>query len=303
MEHDRRVCPRCGEPTADYRFCESCRSHFESLTGISARAGASVRDPGQLAAQTPREAYGFEQASAEASNGDTDRITNDGLATAVHSKPEPCPAEDPTGAANAGTLDVAKLPTIGDQRLSDQPLRDVARLEEVLTILPAEAQRVDASTAPAKEVEPPTKEVEPPTRDLKSDSDWARLRQQVARLEQLLSMTSGSQTEDAPSNTAAQAEPQQVAARVLREAFWFEQAAAFRSNDAPAPRELEPEPEVAPVATPEHEPVEADPHPPAESYGSEPIIDQAPGQSWLAAACLLVLIGLVAVLTGRRLRA
>jgi hypothetical protein len=224
-----------------------------------------------------------------------DRITSDGPATAVQAQPEPRPAEDPAADTSTGVLDVAKLPTIGDDRLSDQPSHEVARLEDVLTIAPSEAPPADAGALPVNDVELPA-------RDLKSDSDWARLRQQVARLEQLLRITSADQTDRTAGSAAADPEPEYVAAHALREAFWFEQASAFRSSDAPAPPELEPDRDADPITTPEPEPAprEADPRPPAESYGSQPIVDPAQGRPWLAVVCLLALIGLVAVLTGRR---
>lgn len=285
MEHDRRACPRCGEPAGDYRFCESCRSHLESLMGIPAHAGARASDSGELAAQAPREALGFEQSSAGASNGDADRITSDASATAVQVQPEPHPAEARTDDGGPA-VDVAKLPSIADERAGDQPPREVARLEEVLTIAPSEGPPAPVSVAPPQEVELPTT-------GLSSDSDWARLRRQVARLEQLLSTTSADHTEGAAVSPPPAKVPEYVAADALREAFWFEQASAFKSIGPP----VAPEPEAQITAQPEL--CVAEPQPYAQPL---PVVELGSQRPLLATLCLIALLGLVAVLTGRSLR-
>jgi hypothetical protein len=352
MEHDQRVCPRCGEPAGDGRLCESCRSHLDSLGGIPA--------PPCPAAQAPREVPRLEPALAAASNGDSDRLTSEASAAALQVDPDPRPAENLTGDANAGTLEIAKLSTSADERVSDraQPAREVARFEQVLTTASTDGtDRIAASTAadampevrparteadetPAEVNAAPVREVELPTSDDGRDSDWARLRREVARLEQVLTIASTSGTDRIAAETAADAmpevqparteaddtpgddaapvaevepvaeievptsdevhagEPSYMAADALRQAFWFEQASALRSNgdgegtirqalQAAVP-EVDPDPYTAVSTTSNVEP--------------EPGEAQTSRRPWVAAVCLLALIALVAVLTGRDLR-
>jgi hypothetical protein len=253
MEHDQRVCPRCGEPAGDYSFCEACRSQLDSLSGIV------------TAAQAPREVR-IEQARAAASNGDSDRITSEASATAVQVDRDPGPAEN----------------LIADANAKAQAPPEVARFEEVMTIAPPV---VDAA---------PAAEVELPTRDTPREIDWARLRREVARLEQAMTMATGAAAAPAAPveadnklDAAHVSEPGYVAADLLREAFWFEQASAFKSKADPeatqhqAPQAPEPEPAPAPYT-----------------------VDWAPAKQrhGIATMCILALIGLAAVLTGRGIR-
>jgi hypothetical protein len=147
----------------------------------------------------------------------------------------------------------ALLPSTGEERGTDlaPPARDVARLEDVLKISPAPA----SVSVPPPAVEEAAVEVE------------AEPTVEVASI--------------APPSA-----PDYVAAQELREAFWFEQAAAFTA--APAPRQ---EPEPAAV---EEEAVSCDLEPEPEA--------EADASGWLTALVLLTLLALVMLLTGRRPR-
>jgi hypothetical protein len=134
MEPDQRVCPRCGKPAGEYRFCEACRAHIDSLTGIPAQAGA---DAGESAAQVMREVLRLEEALAAVSKGISERIAA-AAATGEQLHPEPLAPE--RSQPGEGTLE--RFPPAGpEERLIEatQPPHDVARLEEVLTPAPRRA--------------------------------------------------------------------------------------------------------------------------------------------------------------------
>ena len=152
MENNQRVCPRCGEPAGDYRFCRSCRAHMDSLAATATPAAARASsahpvDPNYLAAQVLR----LEQALAAASEGIGDRLGG-APATAVQVEAESRPAEPITGDVAAVSLERATLP-------------DVARLEDVLTVAPTDPSVQPAPPAePAAHVSaPPAEEIERPT--------------------------------------------------------------------------------------------------------------------------------------------
>ena len=238
MQHDQRICPRCGEPAGDYRFCQSCSTQMDSLTSIPTPGAANLADPSYLAAQVLR----LEQALADASKGISDRIAGE-ASTAVQVEPESRPRPD---------------------SLLQSP-RQVARLEEVLTVGPAE-----------KLVPPPVQKLVPPP----VEKPETRLPEQSV---------------PPPSPAELPAEPAYVAAQLLREAFWFEQASAFKPSrceqQAPteAPQPVVPEAAPAPCPQPEAAVV---------ALAVEP-----PGRSrWMTALCVLALIALVALLTGRKPR-
>ncbi len=302
MEHDQRVCLRCAEPAGDYRFCESCRSHIDSLTRV-ARAGTHAGDPIDPAAQVPREVQRFEQASAAASNGDSDGTTSEAPAAAVQIDPDPRPAENLTGDASAGVLQIAKLSTSVNEHVSDRAHapREVARFEQVMTIKSTDGtDRVAAKAAAA---------AMPEVQGARTEADDTTAEVNAAPVREVELPT---------SDEAHASEPSYVAADALRDAFWFEQASAFKSNgdgegatqQAPAVAmpEGDPDPYTADGTTSNvrPDPCEGDARQCAQPNGSRsvvpPWIGQASQRHSIAAICLLALIGLVAVLTGRELR-
>ena len=86
MEHDQRVCPRCGEPAGDRRFCEACRAQI---------AGTHATDLSSPATHALREVLRLEEALAAASKGISDRIAARATGTAVQVEPESRPAATP----------------------------------------------------------------------------------------------------------------------------------------------------------------------------------------------------------------
>lgn len=283
MEHDQKICPRCGEPAGDYSFCHTCRAHLDSLNGIPGHAGTATSDAGYPATQALREILRLEEALAAASKGISDRIAARSSAAAVQVDPDPRPAD--TLAASGETLEIVETPTGDDVLMSDlvlQPVRDVARLEEVLKVAPAD------KVEPAAEVISPASEaVELPVDERVS-----------APVEEI--------TEEHASA------PIYVAAHALREAFWFEQAAAFKSHGQITRRP--PEPEVRAVE-PEHrattDPASSVAPPNLEAAAQPSAHDEAsPSAGWIwmghtsrnnfvAALCLLTLIGMVLMLIRR----
>jgi hypothetical protein len=254
MENDQRVCPRCGEPAGDYRFCGYCRAHMDSLTGtptpVATHAtSAQVADPTYLAAQVLR----LEQALAAASQGIGDRIAG-APSAAVQVEAEPRPAEPISGDVAAVSLERATFP-------------EVARLEDVLTVAPA-----DPGASAATPVDPATHVTAPPAEEL----------ERLAIAE------------------APLAEPIYVAAQALREAFWFEQTAAFRApqtplSDAPAAEPARLESVPPPIAQ------QASVQAAADLPTAAPELPSAmtSRSRWLAVMWVLAVLALVAALTGR----
>lgn len=302
MEHDQKVCPRCGKPAGEYRFCGSCRSHFEVLVGIPTPAVAHASEPSHAAAHGPRELIA-------AADGGSDRSTGGAPAAAVEVAPDPHVADEQ--AAETSAPELAKLPSTAGDRLSEASpaQREVARFEDLLTIVPepeAEPASVDADDPTADAVAAAAVEaVELAAR--RRDIDWARLRREVARLDDLLSLarTDAGDGVETPLPEVV-SEPVYLAADALRAAFWYEQASAFKSNGErerpasqppPAPKpEVEPAPAAADSRIADLQP-EARPRSITRLW-----LDQASDHPRVATACLLALIGLVAMLTGRDLR-
>jgi hypothetical protein len=295
MEHDQRVCPRCGEPAGGYGFCQSCRSHIDSLTGTPAHAGAHATDPSYLAAQVLR----LEQALAATSKGISDRIAAGPPAAAVQVDADPRPGENSGGDASDGTLERAKLLTGADERVSGAPraAREVARLEDVLTV----ASTDDLDRIAAKTVTPAVPNVEP----AQNDADDTTHDVNAAPGDEVELPTSAEKRASAPTS---------VAAHVLREAFWFEQSAFWSNGDGnettpPAPQAaaagLDRDRDAADStrSNAEPDPSDADARPCAQHDSSRSArsfwMGQTSGRHWAAALCLLALVGLVVVLTGR----
>jgi hypothetical protein len=177
--------------------------------------------------------------------------------------------------------------------------REVARLEQALTMATGAAATTETQPASTGADETPAHvdaavEVDHPTTAPAREIDWERLRREVARLEQAMTMATGAAAAPAAPveadnklDAAHVSEPGYVAADLLREAFWFEQASAFKSKADPeatqhqAPQAPEPEPAPAPYT-----------------------VDWAPAKQrhGIATMCILALIGLAAVLTGRGIR-
>ena len=274
MEHDKRICPRCGQSAGDHGFCERCRAHIESLTGIPIHAGSHAAEVASPTTQVLHEVMRLEEALAAVSKGISERIAAGASTVEVDSDVRP--SEKLPVDLSEGVL----LPSTADERASDvaQRPREVARLEDVLTV---------SSPPPiAASVAPPTV---PELEGAQLQSDGTTVEAQAA---------------EAISVAPPVSTPMYVAAQALREAFWFEQASAF--NGVPAARQVPTavtESVAPPAATEstisdvaaqavgnaEPAPRELDP-PVAESNG------------WVTAIFLLTLVALVMLLTGRRPR-
>ncbi len=214
MEHDQRVCPRCGEPAGNYRFCQSCRSHIDSLTGIPTRAAtyagdaaASVEAP-EEGARLEQALVRLEQAMAAASKVSSDRAAGPASAAALEVNSPPPPPAERSPRANSGAVEITTLRTSPDDRGSDrhQTSREVARLEDVLSVPSPKPPSADVKAAP---VETPAAERITP-----------------------------SPVKAPERRPAEKREPGYVNAQTLREAFWFEQASA-RPSVAPPVESVE----------------------------------------------------------------
>jgi hypothetical protein len=82
-EHDQRLCPRCGKPAGNARFCPTCGLSVDSLTGSAAPGQWRGGEPTYPVAQAPVEAPPFAQTSAVEPNGFVDGIANGVPATPV----------------------------------------------------------------------------------------------------------------------------------------------------------------------------------------------------------------------------
>jgi hypothetical protein len=263
MEHDKRTCPRCGELAGDYGFCQSCRSHLDSLSGIPTRAGAHASEASLNPAEVLSQVMRLEQALAAVSKGINDRIAGAVSTAAVQVEPAPRPAEN-TAAPRDGVL----LPGSADERVSEAPQapREVARLEDVLKVDPAQ----NRAAAPAPETNPAVA----PELDVTDEVIDA-----VAEVAVPTSL------------------PSSVSAQALREAFWFEQASAFKPAHevmAAPPQAQGDAAEVLPTPV-SASPVEPEPCEPASEAATE-------STGWGTAIFLLALVALVMLLTGRKPR-
>ncbi len=287
MDHDRKVCPRCGEPTGGYGFCPPCRAHIDSLTGGAARAADLT------AAQVLGEVVRLEQALADTAQETSDRIGAGSSTAAVELDSAP---EDVADDTPHTTQDVARLEDVltvnpredarteatdtSDELVIDLAQgRDVARLEDVLSVLPPNDNFVIAPKTAA--ATPPEAEV------AHGESEFIADKAEVAEPPQL------------PVRAQNQATfPSYVAAHALRAAFLFEQTSAFESRpddevieEPVAPTSIAPpESTPPPISTPP--PPQPEPLPAAQAESSR--------NNWITALCLLALIALVVVLTGRR---
>lgn len=275
-EHDQGGCPRCGRPAGDSGFCPDCRAHIESLTGIPIRAGMHVCDPS--AADVLGEVQRLEQVLAATSRGIKDRIAAGAAATAVPVDAEAYPAEivevsDPA-------VEAPKLAASADHF---QARREVARLEDVLIVAPTRHNPQPPTNGPGgavPEVEPRNEsEVEP-----------------AQRLPEV-SPTPVAEVELPAGADEHVGDPGDAASHETHQAFWFE-----RASVAPPMPVVDPDRTAAasPTSDTKADPGQADAQPAAEHNvaPSDPT-----GQGWrkplVTAVCLLVLVGLVALLTGR----
>jgi tetratricopeptide (TPR) repeat protein len=123
------------------------------------------------------------------------------------------------------------------------------------------------------------------------------------------------ETEPVPINEAHTSEPTHVPAQALPEPFWFEQRSAFGPTghgEGPTGHAAAPEVDSGrnvadpPTSNMAPDPCEADDQPLAQTNGTELAVRlwivQASRSHWVAALCVLTLLGLVAVLAGRGLR-
>lgn len=283
MDHDRKVCPRCGEPTGGYGFCPPCRAHIDSLTGGATRA-ADLN-----AAHLLGEVVRLEQALADTAQESSDRIGGGSSTAAAELDSAPETLADDTPQDVARLEDVLTVDPRDDARTpaaepSDELVidltqgRDVARLEDVLSVLaPTESFVIPPKTAAA---------APPETEAAQSESELGADKAEVSEPAKL------------PSRAQNHlAHPGYVAAHALRAAFLFEQTSAFESR--PDNEVIEEPVAPASVAPPESTPPPISIPPPAQPEPLPAALAE-PSQSWITALCLLALIALVVVLTGRR---
>ena len=308
MEHDQRTCPSCGNPAGEHAFCRSCRSHMDALAGVPIRA----------AAQTA--------AAAAQANGENDPIGAPPASTAVQVEPDSHPA--PEAGPTPGTIDLAKLPTSAPPRADVAgPARGVARLEDVLRV--DNRDRIDARTSAGRlPTAEPAQDEATEAAEVPSDDILERAKRELERLEQLLRHPPTDFAGRIAAEAAAVVDPvleparnevpqlrvsapMYVAAHKLRAAFLYEQTAAFEQAAALEP-ELKEEPITSvppPAPTPEATAVATELTsiaPPSSGHATPARGPETPPPGpksqnhWLTAVCLLALIGLVVVLTGRR---
>lgn len=319
MEHDQRACPRCGEPAGDYHFCPSCLAPIDLPS--ESRAGA------QLAAASDGSHATSGTSAAVVADDTTGDATKAPDQPAVDPNPQdvarledvltPSKASGDSSADQASTADEvaapappSELPIRLEVRLSDwsRTPRDVARLEDVLTVLPERRSDTtpESSPAPADVTDPPSQadgdaehqiaprtaaaalplagSVPPPSAE---DVDVATQRESVPP----------------PSAPAPASAPRYVAAHRLRSAFLFEQTSAFEArgdieeivDEVLSPRA--PSPHAEPDASLDY--VHAPQRDESASGAGQPSLGQTWHSRWLPALCFLGLIALVVVLTGR----
>jgi hypothetical protein len=265
MEHDQKVCPRCGKSADGFHFCPSCLAPVDSPAEISTHA-ATDADSGTAAATEVSATAVQVEADEVGPASPSEPLPNVARLEDVLSVDGPRAEPKPTAVSR---LEISIRP---DAQVSVPPPHiRVARLEEVLRVDPKDriAARTAAAALPEVETAPP-EPVAPETP--KPEVDPAT------------SVAPPSQ--DKPPVTPASYLPSYA----LRAAFLFEQSAAFKADDDDDEAIVEvPQPVVveAPRADPEPQAVEEAP-------------EQTSQSNWVVALCLLALIAMIVVLTGRR---
>lgn len=218
----------------------------------------------------------LEQALAAASQGINDRITAGTSATAVEVDSAAGPTEDRTVDPGTGAVERAELPPSTDHRHSDR------------AAAPRDVARWEQLLKP----------------DIRTLAERATVAPPTVEEVQL------------PVPEAPIADPVYVAASLLREAFWFEQASAYKSAAREAglistpPHALASTPPPALTSTPPPAlastppPVLASTPPPALASAPPPVLAStsrpapAPRSNWIAVS-LVALVGLVLLLVSR----
>lgn len=128
-EHDQGVCLRCGQPAGNHRFCESCRSQFETWCcgRPAARGSDAIHSVAPAAGEVRLEEAGV------GGDGRSDRITAKSSVGAGPVDSDPSLAESLTAHVRDGAVESDKLSTGAEASSRPQQPRDVARFEEVLT--------------------------------------------------------------------------------------------------------------------------------------------------------------------------
>ena len=309
MEQNQRICPRCGRPAGDFHFCPSCLAPIDSLSVLP--TSAALRREHTLAA----------------SNGGSDPVAGSESTTLLQVESDRPSAEDVTTQPNAAEGSDLQIHLGGSVSVPPPTPRDVARLEDVLTIGPkgigdrdpaASAVDLPIRVGPSVSVPPPAPrevarledvltvgpaeeapEIAPRTAAAAQEAEAA------AQTEALVETApapepSAPPVESVPPPAAPEQQPadrRYVPAYALRAAFWFEQASAFEAGSDDDEDEDLPLVATAPV-------IESVP-PPAAQTSSRPQTEapapiQAPRNHWLLALCTLGLAALLIVLTGRR---
>jgi hypothetical protein len=316
MEQNQRICPRCGRPAGDFHFCPSCLAPIDSLSAI-------------LTSQAVRAEH-----TLAASGGDSDSVAGSESATALQVESDRPSAENPTTQPNVAGGEGSELQIhLGGSASVPPPTpRDVARLEDVLTIGPAgvgdsdpaaSALELPIRVGPRVSVPPPAPRevarledvltvgpaedaVQIPPKTVAGSHEA----EAVAQVEAVAPDAPVAQATPAPVEEVQEVQPpapsrqpadrRYVPAYALRAAFWFEQASAFESGSDDEEDEDLPVVAAAPVVESVPPPVGVtDSQVETEAPSGEAPI-QTPRNHWLLALCLLGLTALLIVLTGRR---
>jgi hypothetical protein len=251
-----------------------------------------------------------------ASDGDADHVAGSESTTVLQVESDRPSAEDPTTQPNAAGGEGSELQIHLDGSASVPPPtpRDVARLEDVLTIGPkgagdpASGVELPIRVAPRVSVPPPAPRevarledvltVAPAEDAVQIAPKTAAAAQEAEAVAEVEAVVEEVETPTAPERPAS--DRRYVPAYALRAAFWFEQASAFESGSDDDEDEDLPLVAAAPVVESVPPPVAVtDSHVETEAVaGQTPI--QTPRNHWLLTLCMLGLAALLIVLTGRR---
>lgn len=288
-EYDQRTCPRCGAAAGDYHFCPSCLAPVDSPAPVEQTLVATAEGEAALASrELSATAVKDEDTTPDTSTASSDVAMRPDSSV---SPPNVARLEDvlkvdrrsADGLAAGETTAPAEASLFYVPRSVSVPPPNVARLEDVLIVAPSEeGQEIAPKTAAAAAA--------PKVEPVATDADEAPPVEEVDRSATSIPPPTPA---PAPSLPPAASAPNYVAAHALRAAFLFELSSAFKSDD----EDEEPVSQAPPVVVSE---VAAPVASPVVGMEPEPAEAGASHTNWLAALCLLALIALVVMLTGRR---
>lgn len=306
MDYEQGACARCGEPAGDHGFCEPCRAHIESLTWMP------IDDPGDAADRAQRAVLRLEQALAAVSNVTVNGAAGDDLTGAVQLNQGP-QADGGSADAGSGPLDISRFSSSADERVTEiahspaHSPREVARLEDVLRIAPRAERpmRVSLSAVPDRDISHSE-----PSPDVPGHAGVHPVSppRAVLSIAPPAEASPATPTADVTAAVGPDAILAETAAEPTSQApFWFELVpAAQPAASEPPPTDVaqaDPEPHVAEATSSVPPPGQSN----AEAVEVEDSAPASPGRpdasrrNWILVLCLLGLIGLVVLLTGREL--